>query len=337
MAQEQANPSAGAEQAAAVDPLTRLGAFLDREGQDDQAEDGDGAAPGVEARTDAAPQPDGPAATDELTPEDLPDETPPAAAPLADAFEIVHEGKQHKLSREETIRYAQQGFDYTQKTMALAEQSREVEQRLSRIAQIEQVNPQLESARAQLMALEAQLRPYEGADWVALATNDPLEYSKVRAQYDVLLRSYQGAAGQFNQMRNAIEQQRTAIHQDILRAESQKLTQRIPQWQDPEKFKAGSQELRSWLVSEGATTDEVNSLTSSLAVSIAFRAMRYDQLQKAKAGKVKELRTAPPVTRPGAVQTSGSAQADKTQALHQRLRKSGDVRDAAGLIEGLLK
>src|SRR5689334_4841341 len=95
--------------------------------------------------------------TDELTPDDLPAETQPAQS-QADEFEIVHNGTQVKLTRDKAIELARQGFDYTQKTQALAEQQRQVQQRLATIGQIEQVQAALAPDYAQIQALGAQLQ-----------------------------------------------------------------------------------------------------------------------------------------------------------------------------------
>src|SRR6478609_987334 len=63
-----------------------------------------------------APEQDPPAddASDEPTADDLPEVEPQATPQSADdaEFEIVHNGKQVKLTRADLIKQAQQGFDY---------------------------------------------------------------------------------------------------------------------------------------------------------------------------------------------------------------------------------
>lgn len=41
---------------------------------------------------------------------------------VADFLEITHGGKQYKLSKDDTIKYSQMGYDYTQKTQALSKE-----------------------------------------------------------------------------------------------------------------------------------------------------------------------------------------------------------------------
>ena len=317
---DQANPETGAPQPSAEDRIAAILGAEDTEAPDEQAETA------AEAET---PQPEPDQATDELSPDDLPDEETPQSD--SDAFEIVHNGTQHKLTREETIKYAQQGFDYTQKTMAVAEKDKQLTARLERMAQIEQVNQLVAADLATVKAYEAQLRQYENVNWVQVATDEPLEYPKYRAQYDQLVNGYQQAVGQYNAKQRAVGEATTQLRTQKAAEERTKLLDRIPEWKDQQKYQAGATELRSWLIGQGAAEQEVDTLTDSLAVAIAYKAMKYDRLEKAKTDKVKQLRTSPPVTRPGAAQT-GTAKADQEKTLSQKLKKSGSLADAAALL-----
>lgn len=283
-----------------------------------------------------AEQPESQAQSDELTPEDLPEVESEAvqAQPEVDAFEIVHNGNQHKLNREETIKLAQQGFDYTQKTQAVAAKERQVQEALQRAQAIEQIAPMLAQELAQVTALEAQLKPYENVDWVALAARDPGEYAQHQAQFDVLRRNHNTAVNQLNQKRGAVVQAQQKFTAERLQQEQTKLLEKIPAWKDPEKFKQGAAELKTYLISQGATPEGVDSLSDHIAVSVAYKAMQYDRLLKAKTDKVKQLRTAPPITRPG---STGTAQADRSRDLEARLKRTGDMKDAAALLLNRMK
>ena len=276
---------------------------------------------------------------DELSPDDLPDEEGDTQAPVPDAeFEIVHNGQQHKLSRAETIKLAQQGFDYTQKTQAVAERTRAAEAVLQRAAQIEQLIPHVAQDLAQVKAIEAQLAQYNKVDWVALATNDPLEYPKYRAQYDQLVNVYQVATQNYQQKANAVLAERQNLTAYQLQQEAQALRERIPEWRDPQKYEQGAQELRSYLINQGADPGEVDTLSSSLAVSIARKAMLYDKLVSQKSAKSKQLRDAAPVVRPGARPSSDQGKAAFTKA-RQAIRQAGRQGNHTAqekLMEGLL-
>lgn len=291
------------------------------------------AAPAEEA---AQTQPEGQA--DELTADDLPEiaaEVP--QQPAVDEFEIVHNGQQRKLTREETIRLAQQGFDYTQKTQALAEQSKAMQQALQRAQEVEQMQQALAPELAQVKAVEAQLRQYQNVDWVQLATDNPLEYPKYRAQYDTLVNAYQSAAGQFQQKAAAVQQQRQALTAQIVQQQRNTLLDLIPAWRDPAKYESGAAEVRSYLLREGIDPVQVDQLSDARSVAIAYKAAQYDKLLRSKTEKVKQLKTAPPVTRPGASTGKAQESADRNAKLAERFKRTGDVKDAAALLLNRMK
>lgn len=274
-----------------------------------------------------------------LVPDDIEDEPDGASASVDGAeFEIVHNGQVEKVNRDQIIKLAQQGKDYTQKTQALAERARAAEAVMQRAAQIEQMIPYVAQDLAQVKAIEAQLAQYGKVDWVALATNDPLEYPKYRAQYDQLVNVYQVATQNYQQKASAVMQERHNFTAYTLQHEAQALRERIPEWRDPAKYQAGANELRSYLLNQGADPGEVDTLSSSLAVAIARKAMLYDKLVSQKGERSKQLRGAPPVIRPGAAPSADSGKvsfAKAQQAIKQAGRK-GNHHAQEKLMEGLL-
>lgn len=275
--------------------------------------------------------------SDEVSADDLPDDEP-APAGDADAFEIVHNGQPVKLTREQTVELARQGFDYTQKTQAVAEMRRQSEAILQRAAEVEQMMPVISRDLATIQALETQLRQYANVDWVGLASNDPLEYPKVKAQYDQLVQGYNAATQQFQQRAQSVMQERQNIAAHQLQWEAQRLTQLVPEWSEPAKFQAGAQELRSYLLHQGAHPSVIDGLSDALAVSIARKAMLYDKLRAQKDAKSKQLRGAPPVVKPGAVSPSseGKAGFSKARQEFKRAGRAGQSRTQERILEGLL-
>ncbi len=280
-----------------------------------------------------AEQPKEPASSEELTPDDLPDEVEAKKdddASEVDEFEIVHDGAPVKLTRAKTIELARQGFDYTKKTQDIAEVARQLTERLTRVQSMEQIQPLLAQEAAQVSALEAQLKPYQSVDWVQIATDDPIGYSKYRAQYDVLLNNWQGAVHRRNEKSQAIAQEKRAIDEQHLRQEGKRLLELIPEWKDTEKRSSGEKELRSYLRDLGATDQAIDGLRDALSIAVIHKASRYDKLLKTKTEKVKQLRTAPPVTRPSSSQST--TKVDEQRDAMQRLRKTGSDEDAAAAI-----
>lgn len=309
--------------------------------------DGDTAGPegNAPATTDAAPQtpqdaqPVEQAPTDELTADDLPEEQAEAPSQAGDEFEIVHNGQQRKLSREETIRLAQQGFDYTQKTQALAEQARAVSERMQRLEELRVATDYVAQDLALVKAYEAQIQRFEGVDWVRLATEDPLEYPKVRAQYDTLRQAYQASASQYQQKQEAVATQMQRIKADMLQQEAALLPRLVPAWNDHAKFQAAQREIADYLRSNGIDPVAVGGryLDTAFAMATAWKAVQYDKLQKAKSEKVKQLRTAPPVVKPGASQPASASKDEAERKQRDRLRRTGSLEDAASLLLNRMK
>lgn len=284
-------------------------------------------------QTETEEQPQGQA--DEPSPDDL--EVEEVQQPAIDAFEIVHNGQQVKLSREETIKYAQQGFDATRKLQAAAEVNRQASSQLQRLSQLEQIHPQLLQERARVEALRSQLAQYQNFNWVKLAQDDPMGYPPARAQYDVLVQAFHDAAGQYQQREGLFKQEVGRISQERLQAESARVPELIPEWKDESKRQASQQQMaKHYADAYGVPFEELNGrLTDALSLAVAYKAMKYDQLLRSKTDKAKQLRTAPPVTVPGA--KTGTVKADQEKQLRTKLRKTGSIDDAAELLLNRMK
>lgn len=314
------NPAPGVDEASI---LNRLEAALEPSGEAEEESQ--------EAAAAETPQATEEQVTEELTSDDLPDEEPEPQA--VDAFEIIHNGQQVKLSREDAIKYAQQGLDYTQKTQAVAAKDREVSQRLERLAQIEQVQGVVSEEFALVKALETQLKSWDGVDWVRVATDEPLEYPKYRAQYDTLMQQYQRARDGYQHKAGAVNEALDRLRQQQLQQEMQALPSLVPAWKDPQKLQADQSAMQQYLQSHNVDLGLVGKyLDNAFAMKVLYQSMKYEQLQSSKAEKVKQLRTAPPVAKPGAAPAKGQVSADKTRELQARLKKSGRVEDAAELL-----
>jgi hypothetical protein len=291
-------------------------------------------APQPPVQEDAAEQDADPA---ELSPDDLPDEGESATpSPSVDEFAIVHNGTQHKLDRAKTIELAQKGFDYTSKTQALAVREKAIQETLQRAQEIEQLAPEIANEAAAVRAAEQALQPWQQVEWVRLATDEPLEYARYRAQYDQLVSAYNHVRGAFGAKAQHLQQRKAELGKAIVQQEMQKLTEFLPQLRDPKKFQAETQAIKEYALDRGYTAEEVESVTDARYVRTLWEASQYRKLVLGKAERNKQLRTAPPTTSPGAVGTTESAADQRTKQIRQNLKKTGDWRDAAALL-GRLK
>lgn len=291
------------------------------------------------ATPEVAPEQDDQATTtDELTADDLPDDEQPAQSDL-DTLEIEWRGEKKRLGRDELKDLAQKGYDYTAKTQQLSEERT----RLQLMAQAVQQTAQLQSALVEEIgdakAIQRELSrfPQTPEDWMKLSNDDPLGAFQTRTRYDALQSQFNDSIQQIRAKQSQLVQSQGSITAEQLRAEFAKAQDKVPAWRDPEAFKKDSQAIRSYLLAEGYQAQEVDALADSRALGIAYKAWKYDQLLKSKADRVKEVRTAPPMVKPGSVNSENVAQRSKYQESRQRLKKSGDVNDAAAVIMRMTK
>ncbi len=315
--------------------LNRLAAFESNRDEEQAAPEEEQRAPAA-AVPEAKPEPqEATPATDEPSPEDIPDEEAAPQPSAGDEFEIVHNGAQHKLPRAEVIKLAQQGFDYTQKTQALAEYAKGLGTALQRVNELEQIAPLVANERATLQSLQAQLKEYDGVNWVAVATNPDTRdmYAAHRARFDQLRDSVAETHQRVTQAEQEIRRRKDEVVNVQLQQELQRLPEFVPAWKDPAKYQADSKEVIDWLASQGVDMKQVQPyLDSAFSCAVVYKAMKYDKLLKSKGDKSKLLQTAPPVTRPGIANTPGSAKAEKVQAIERKFKKTGTIEDGAALL-----
>lgn len=131
---------------------------------------------------------------------DLPEGEEGDAEPEFD--EIEHEGRKHQIPK--ALReYVEKGLDYTRKTQEHAETVRTREQQFAEREQEfvhrEQAAQVLHHGRVALAAVDAQLKPYEGVNWVALNQQDPATANQHFMQYQALKEQRQTMAGNLQQ------------------------------------------------------------------------------------------------------------------------------------------
>lgn len=293
------------------------------------------------APTEAPPETEqaeeGQAAAEEETAEDQPVETeePEAEQPTDETWKIVHNGAEVELTREQVIANAQKGFDYERKSQALAEERKATQALLQEAQRIKQAAPVLMSELAQVRALESQLQQWEKVDWVQLATQDPLEYPKYRAQYDQLERSYRAAREAYGQKESQYSQYMANVTAQLTRQEAAKLPDLVPEFSKEEAFKKAAPEIANYLLKRGVPEDLVNNLNLASLVAVAYDGMRYSQLAASKSAVQKQVRAAAPMARPGPPQSPTSAAQKSYREERSALKRDGSVEAAAKIFARL--
>lgn len=227
--------------------------------------------------------------------------------------------------------------DYTRKTQELAEARREMS------AQYEEIERERAQYAQMLPALQERLQqPVEQEpDWDTLYDTDPTMAAKAERQWRKQQeeRTAQLEAVQAERQRMAhLEQQRVEqMQSQYFEQQRQILPEIIPEWRDTSVASKEAKDIRSFLLTEGFTEQDVNGLTNATLVKLARKAMLYDKGQT----RATEAKQKPKTQKPRKTLKAGSRgsqpkpRSEQQQAL-QRARQTGRMQDAAAAIKSLL-
>lgn len=238
------------------------------------------------------------------------------------------DGEEIEVDVDELINGYQRTADYTKKSQALAEQRKAVE---AERGHLEQVKQERMAYAQKLQALDQFLSQQDqGEDLNALKEIDPIGFAvKVaeRAEREKQLNVVRAEQHRIAQQQQADQQQALQNH---IREESIKLASVIPELSSTKGDEVRKQ-IREYAKSVGWSDKELSSVYDHRAVATLYKAMKFEQLQKAKPETLKKVNAAPKMLKSGTSTPSTKSQQDKQ--VVQRLRETGKVKDAAKAFE----
>jgi hypothetical protein len=166
-----------------------------------------------------------------------------------------------------------------------------------------------------------------------LKESDPIGYAiKVaeRAEREKQLQAVQAEKQRIAQQQQAEQQEQLKNH---LAQEAQKLKEWIPEFRDEVKADLARKEIRSYAKSIGFSDQELANVYDARAVQTLYKAMQYEKLMKGKGVATKKVSEAPKTLKAGAAQPQGSSEQEAMKKQFQKLKQSGNKRDAAKLFE----
>lgn len=264
-------------------------------------------------------------------------EEPKAEEPQSEEpeYEVKVNGETKKVKLSELRAGYQKGEDYTAKTERLAEERRQVDALAQQAAQERQMYLQ------NVKAMQAQLAQAVRTGDIAppdesLIDADPVEYLKQQQRYAKAQQMWGQLATEQQQV---MERQRQEDEQRFVRnlaAQKEQLLAKLPHWSDKEKMQTEVAEMKKFLKSEGYSDADVDSISDHRAVSLARKAMLYDQLMANKQATESKLKAAPPkAIRSGTTVEKGDGPRLNQSAMTS-LRKTGSVDDAARIFRSLM-
>lgn len=243
-------------------------------------------------------------------------------------FTVKVDGKDVEVSLDELQKGYSRTEDYTRKTQALAQERKQAQ------AEFESVRNERAQYAQLLGALQEQLtQATPQVDMDYLYNEDPIEWVKQRE----LQRSNaeRMAAIASEQQRLSAEQakEQNAYLKDELSKEKNLLLSQAPELRDPKTAAKAKQDWISAGKAVGLSEQELNNVRDH-RILLALRKLAAYDAMVAKRKDLKPVQSSTPTARPGTI--SKQPQSSIVKQSQQRLAKTGNVRDAASLIERLL-
>lgn len=233
-------------------------------------------------------------------------------------FELIHKGKPVHKTADEVIDLAQQGFDYTQKTMELAEKNRAVDAREQFLQQQYQLQQQNLQDYAKVMAMDAQLEHYKDVNWDGWMDQDPVEATKGWQKYQMLQNRRQEAAYALSANQQRLQNEQQANLQRQLATARETVQREIKGW-TPELDTAYTNAAIENYGHLGITLDSLQSVAHIPGVHALLNdAYQWRKLQTSKPQTLKKVTDAPKAAKPNAkVMDEGAKRGQLIKQLKQ--------------------
>ena len=242
------------------------------------------------------------------------------------------EDEEVELSLEEMERGVMLERSYRQKTAQIARERESLQGKVKEAteAKLKEVEEKLQLAE---QAIWHTLAPeIQGIDWNKLAKDDPAEWAR-KYQH---VQNVNAKLAQIQQERKKLsdakaEEDKTNLKKRVDEA-TETLKTEVPGWGDDLYRK-----ILGSAVTQGFKAEEANAIIDSRAIKVLWKAMRYDELSKAKPlAEKRQPQQAPKVIKPGSGEKKTDAVADKWNDGMAKLQKSVRTEDAVDLAKLLL-
>lgn len=251
----------------------------------------------------------------------------PPADPDAQPVTVKVDGKEQTLTLGDLKRGYLREADYTRKTQELANNRRAVESELT-AAQAERA--QYGQALQQLQTLLQQQTQQE-PDWDKLQQEDPLTAARLFVQRQQQKEALQAIQAEQADLTERNSQEQAKALRERIASEETKLLEAIPEWKDTQKRAAAVREIADYASSLGYTPEDLSAVTDHRILRILKDAVAYQKVQKAS----KDLQARRPQQNgPRSATPGGTGKVtDSRRAAMERLKQTGDPRDAARIFE----
>jgi hypothetical protein len=267
--------------------------------------------------------------------EEVADDEQPAEdeKPEDDGFvELELEGETVRVPPKLKEGYLRQS-DYTRKTQELATLQKNATAALQQQAMLAQFQQATQPEQQEYAQVQAELKRLKDVDWTNFDTDT---YIKTRGYIDNLKDKAQDLEKALGTKQQQLRQQLAQQRQQAASNAYDYISRHVKDWAPDSQIE---QEVAKYVGSYGVPPEalaEVAVMFPGFAV-MAAKASQFDKLQTSKGQAVQKAQKAPPVVKPGAVTSTNAAQSKQVQDQRSRLKKSGDYRDAVGLMSKFVR
>jgi len=240
---------------------------------------------------------------------------------------LKHDGKEVTLKQSEVVDLAQQGFDYTQKTMKLAEERKALDAGRGEVAQQRKDYEALHGHyKANLETLGRVIEAELGTPPpITLAQQDAAQYLAQKELYDRRKDKLNQVRAELDALEQDTHRQRQAEFAQKVQSTEQALKDTLPGWSD-----AKAQELFDYLGKQGLNFENLGiGIAEKGLFEMAHKAQAYDQLVEKRA-QMKPVKNLPKVAAPQA--KNQPAQLARRQEAMKRHKASPSIKTLADLL-----
>lgn len=220
--------------------------------------------------------------------------------------------------------------DYTRKTQELASEKKTLAQERAELAQKDKVYSELLPRLQQNLQNELGNEP----DWGILYEEDPIRYVRERELWNEKKEQLNAANAEQQRLSNESAQKYNEQVANYMKYGEEQLLKDVPEWKDTNLATKERTAIRDHAINDlGFTAEEVDKVYDFRFVKVLRNSLLHSKTMKASKKKPRQ-KAAARVGRPGTVtQKKTSTPLNKAKT---RLRKSGNVKDAAKVFEQLL-
>jgi hypothetical protein len=244
------------------------------------------------------------------------------------SYVVKVDGSEMEVTLNELLRGYQREADYTRKTSELSLEKSKYNDLLQQSQS--EINQKLSTlTELTTMAQQELQREYSNIDFERLYEDDPVEAA--RQEHKMRKR-----AENLNMIQEETRANQMQEFQKYIQEQQNKIATLIPDFSDPNKATKMKSDMRRYLSGVGYSDQEINSIYDSRQVLLIKDAMTYDKLRKANPKVTKKVAKAPRVVKPGVAKTKADELAQRRRDKLSRLKKSGQIKDAAKIFKDFL-